>query len=153
MKNHEPLGGDSTKNLTISNLKLKWQRELLFNLRYAVAGVFNGLVGLTTIWVLTKLGALPVVSNFLGFVIPLSIGFLNARRFVFRSEGRLSTEAIRYLVSFSFCYLINLTVLYLCIAWASIEILLSQGIAVCSYVISMYLSSRLFVFGEQHDRS
>lgn len=129
---------------------LRWRNEIELNSRYAITGVFNSLVGLATIWSLTKLGAVPIVANFLGYAVALSIGFLGARRFVFRSEGRFTAEAIRYLGSFAVCYLINAGALLLCISQYSIDPIIGQGIAVCCYVISMYMASRLFVFSRKH---
>lgn len=132
----------------------KWRNEVELNSRYAAAGILNALVGLTTIWGLTKLGANPILANFMGYAIALVIAFFSSKRFVFRSEGHLTSEATRYLGSFLFCYLVNMAALYICISRYSIDPLVSQGIAVLSYVISMYLASRLFVFsGQQHDRN
>ena len=125
---------------------LKWQNEFSFTRRYAAAGVLNSLVGIITIWGLSILGLSPFVANFLGYAVGLCIGFLTAKKFVFRSGGHVTSEAIRYFFSFIFSYGLNLTVLYLFISAGSIDIMIAQGFSVFAYVIAMYVSSRLFVF-------
>jgi putative flippase GtrA len=132
----------------------KLKSEVQLNGRYAVAGIINGAVGLTTIWGLSILNAPPIAANFLGYVLSLLVGYLSARSFVFRSKGQLSQEAIRYLVSFILCYVINVITLHMCINKFALGTLVSQVIAVSSYIVSMYLVSRLFVFSRsQFDRN
>lgn len=124
----------------------KWKSELKLNIRYGIAGLLNSLIGLSAIWAFTIIGIVPIVANILGYAVGLAFGFLNSRKFVFRSEGHFGHEARKYIVAFAVCYLINIIMLQICIAVFLINVLLSQGIAVCSYVISMYLASRLYIF-------
>jgi putative flippase GtrA len=118
----------------------------MLNARYAIAGAFNTLIGFSAIWFFTYLGARPALANVLGYAVALSIAFLNARSFVFRSEGHLTHEAIRYVCSFIVCYGLNLLVLFLCLDRFSLPAMVAQAIAVFSYVVTMYLASRLFIF-------
>lgn len=124
----------------------KWREEFALTSRYALAGALNSLVGVIAIWGFSNLGLSPFIANFLGYAVGLSIGFLTAKKFVFRSKGRINPEAIRYIFSFIFSYAVNLIVLYLFISTSSIEIMIAQGFSVFAYVIVMYASSRLFVF-------
>lgn len=124
----------------------KWRNEVAFNSRYAVAGIVNSLIGLSAIAWLSQIGVNPIAANFLGYAIALTIGFIGAKGFVFRSKGHLTVEALRYLVTFAICYVINVAALFICITWFAIDTMTSQGIAVFFYVISMYTASRLFVF-------
>ena len=124
----------------------KLKSEVQLNSRYAVAGIINGAVGLTTIWGLSILNVPPIVANFLGYLSSLFVGFFSARSFVFKSKGQLSQEAIRYVVSFILCYVINAVTLYMCFNIFALGALVSQVIAVSSYIVSMYSVSRLYVF-------
>lgn len=124
----------------------KWRSELKLNIRYGIAGLLNSLIGLGAIWVLTIIGIAPIYANILGYAVGFAFGFLNSRKFVFRSEGRFGHEARKYVVAFAVCYLINIAVLQMCISVFFINVLFSQAIAVFSYVISMYLASRLYIF-------
>jgi putative flippase GtrA len=125
-------------------LKLKY--EIKLNVRYGFAGILNSLIGVGTIWALTKLGTMPVVANFAGFAGGLVFAFLFSRKFVFRSKGHMSFEAVRYLNAFVISYLINIAILQMCVSQFFLGALLSQGFAVSAYVISMYLASRFYIF-------
>ena len=125
---------------------LKWKNEIKFNARYGFSGILNSLVGIGTIWVLTVIGIMPVVANVVGFSVGMIFAFLISKKFVFKSQGRFSSEAIKYVVVFIASYLINIAVLQICISIFLINVLSSQGIAIFCYVISMYLALRLYVF-------
>jgi putative flippase GtrA len=124
----------------------KLKNELRLNLRYGFAGILNGITGLGTIWLLTHLGVEPVLANSIGFGIGIVFAFLVSRKFVFRSSGHFTAEAGKYIFSFVLSYLINIAILQLCINRYFLDKLISQGIAVSSYVLSMYLASRIFIF-------
>lgn len=89
---------------------------------------------------------MPVVANVVGFSVGMIFAFLISKKFVFKSQGRFSSEAIKYVVVFIASYLINIAVLQICISIFLINVLSSQGIAIFCYVISMYLALRLYVF-------
>lgn len=112
----------------------------------------NGIIGVGTIWVLTVLGVQHLIANLLGYGVALAAGFMTAKRFVFRSGGNITPEAARYLSSFLVCYLVNLGTLFVCVSWLDIPAAWAQGLAILSYVVSMYLLSRIYVFaGRSHD--
>ena len=125
---------------------LKWKKELKLNARYGIAGILNGLIGVSLIWLFTKLGTMPLVANFAGFAGGLVFAYLFSRKFVFRSKAHVSPEAARYFSSFVISYLINASILQISIAVLNMNALLSQSVAVIFYVISMYLASRVYIF-------
>lgn len=124
----------------------KWKSEIMFNVRYIISGVLNGIIGLGTIWYLTHVGIMPIIANLIGFSVSIAFAFLISKKFVFKSEGRFTSEAIKYFSSFGISYLINIIVLQLCVSIFLLSPLLSQGIAVTAYVISMYFASRIYIF-------
>ena len=125
---------------------LNWKNEIKLNLRYGVAGVLNGLFGVGAIWMLTSMGIAPIAANFIGFAVGIAFAFLLSRKFVFKSENHFSSEALRYISAFVVSYLLNIVMLQICITVFLIDALLSQGIAVLTYVISMYFASRIYIF-------
>lgn len=128
---------------------MKWINEFKFNVRYGFAGILNGVVGIGSIVALTMLGVDPFLSNIAGFTIGLIFAFLFSRKFVFRSKGRFAAEAIRYITAFVLSYLVNISVLQLCLTRYQLDSLIAQGVAISSYVITMYLASRVFIFRGQ----
>ncbi len=126
----------------VDNLK----EEFHLNVRYGSAGLLNGLFSLSTIWILTEAGINPILVNAIGFSVGMFIGFIASRHFVFRSKAQINAQIIRYLFAFFVSYLANIFVLQLCISVFLILPLYSQGIAISTYIILMYLASRFFVF-------
>ena len=76
-----------------------------------MVGVLNTLVCLGTIFICKSLfGINPYVSNALGYTVGVLNSFLWNRRWVFRSHGRYSREAIRFMLGCGLCYLAQLAV-------------------------------------------
>jgi putative flippase GtrA len=123
-----------------------WQSEARLTGRYALAGLINTAVGMSVLFALTYFGVGPVIANLLGYMCGLVIGFSSAKSFVFRSGGRVSHEALRYLIAFAFSYLLNIVALLLAIYLLGVKPLLAQVFAVACYIVSMFLCSRWFVF-------
>ncbi len=128
----------------------KWKNEIKLNGRYGIAGILNGCVGVGLIVVFTSIGIVPTLANFLGFLVGLVFAFTISRKFVFKSENHLNSEAIRYLTAFVICYSINMAVLQLCVLVFFLDTMLSQIIAVSFYVFSMYVASRIYIFSEKN---
>jgi putative flippase GtrA len=124
----------------------KWRNELALNARYGIAGVLNTLFGIGAIWGFTLIGLPPIVANLFGYAVALAFSFLNSKTFVFRSEGGFQVEGYKYLASFAVCYLINIATLSISVSLTSLNVMISQGLAVTAYVVSMYVASRLYVF-------
>ena len=122
------------------------KNELLFNLRYAVAGVINTLAGLGAIGLWTLLGVTPYLANALGYAVGLVIAYLNSRYLVFRSNRPVRKESIRFVSSFAVCYALNLLVLHLSHAIWKLPEMTAQALAVGSYIVSMYALQRVLVF-------
>ena len=79
--------------------------------KYCMVGVLNTMVCLGTIFICKSLfGVNPYVSNALGYMVGVLNSFLWNRRWVFRSNGRYSREAIRFMAGCGLCYLAQLTV-------------------------------------------
>jgi len=126
--------------------KLNLKNEIMLNVRYGIAGILNGFVGVARSWMLTMIGMAPIAANFIGFSAGVVFAFFVARRFVFKSDDHINAESVRYMSAFGVCYLINIAVLQMCVSVFLLNAMLSQGIAVSSYVVSMYLASRFFIF-------
>jgi len=124
----------------------QWRSEIALNIRYGVGGLLNTAVGLGAIGIFTLIGFNPLGANFAGYALGLTVAFLISRRYVFRSNGSVKHESIRYVVAFCLCYLINILVLQMCISMFGLDVLIAQGFSVAAYVVSMYLATRFCVF-------
>lgn len=122
------------------------RRESAYLARYAGSGALNTAAGFSVIFLLTGLGASPFIANVAGYMVGLVLGFTITRKFVFVSQGHVTTEALRYLAAFLFCFMLNLLTLGLALKSLQWPAIPAQLLAATVYTASMYLLSRYLVF-------
>jgi putative flippase GtrA len=110
------------------------------------SGVANTVAGFAVIFTLTASGIAPVTANACGYAVGLMLGFVLSRNFVFRSNGHLVTDSVRYLAAFLVSFLINLAVLKFALNGLHLNELFAQVLATVAYTISMYGLARHIVF-------
>lgn len=82
-------------------------------IKYVCVGAFNTVVTLFVIFVCKSLfGMLPMVSNTIGYVCGLVNSFLWNKKWVFRSGGRYVSEAMRFVLGFVICYIVQFVVVW-----------------------------------------
>jgi putative flippase GtrA len=68
-------------------------------IRFAMIGVLSGgAFALTTTLLVSGLGADPIGASFVGYCVSVPANFVGHRQFSFRSHGRWSAEAMRFLI-------------------------------------------------------
>lgn len=123
-----------------------WRSESAYLGRYAGSGVLNTLAGFSVIFLLMALGVSPLLANIGGYLSGLMLGFLLSKKFVFRSEGHVTSEGVRYLAAFASCFALNLLVLEFALDKLHWNAALAQLLAAATYTVLMYLLSRWLVF-------
>lgn len=113
--------------------------------RYSLSGALNTVAGFATIFGLTAFGTQPYLANAAGYLVGLVLGFFVSRRFVFRHQGKMSHQGVRYLLAFAACFSLNLLVLHLALQQGVAE-MLAQALSTAVYIVLMFLSLRGFVF-------
>lgn len=87
--------------------------KLLQFLKYCIVGVLNTIVTFAVIYICKSfLGWNLYVSNVLGYVAGVANSFLCNKSWVFKSKGGYYNEALRFLIGFLVCYLIQLWVVW-----------------------------------------
>lgn len=124
----------------------KWRSESTLAVRYLGSGVLNTVAGFAVIFALMAVGVSPMVANVSGYAVGFVLGFVVSKRFVFRSDGQLVAESLRYVAAFLVCFLLNLLVLSFALNELHLNQLLAQVLAAISYTISMYGLTRHIVF-------
>jgi len=124
----------------------KWRAETAYIGRYAGSGVLNTLAGFSVIFILMALGVSPILANIGGYFVGLILGFILSKKLVFRSEGHVTSESIRYLAAFLACFILNLLVLQSALSVLRLNAIIAQLLAAATYTIVMYLLSRFIVF-------
>ena len=128
--------------------------------KYAVVGVMNTLLTLMVIYICKSiLDINPYVSNAIGYAVGLINSFLWNRTWVFGAkDGKIHRQAVKFLVGFCVCYVIQFFVVW-CLnqsSFGKIEVdimgfvLSGYGLATLIgnvvYTISNFLFNRLVAF-------
>ncbi len=122
------------------------RKEVGYLGRYAGSGALNTLAGFATIFALMGFGASPLLANIAGYLVGLVLGFFVSRKFVYVSQGHVTTEAARYLTAFLCCFALNLLVLHYTLDTLLWNAYLAQIFSAVAYTASMYLLTRWLVF-------
>lgn len=127
----------------------RWRSESVLLTRYLGSGALNTIVGFAVIFMLMAAGVSPVLANISGYAVGFVLGFVVSKKFVFRSNGNLVQESVRYLTAFALCFLLNLGVLQFTINQLHQHALLAQLLAAGVYTSSMYFVTKHFVFRQK----
>jgi putative flippase GtrA len=123
--------------------------------RFLLVGVFNTLVGLSTIFILLDLTVNYWISTFIGNGIGAFVSFLLNRRFTFQSRISIQKGAPTFFIVILLCYAgsystSNWLVTPLSPTLFFTSSLTQQDVAVligtCLYTITNYLGQKYFVF-------
>lgn len=124
----------------------KWRSESAYLKRYVGSGALNTIAGFSVIFILMALGVSPFLANVGGYLFGLILGFFVSKKLVFRSQGHIAAEGLRYLAAFLACFIMNLFVLQFALGvllWSAIT---AQLLAAATYTAIMYLLTRHVVF-------
>ncbi len=124
-----------------------WQAEARLLSRYLGSGALNTVAGFAVIFALMAVGVSPLWANVAGYAVGFVLGFVVSKKLVFRSDGHLVTESLRYLLAFAVCFLLNLAVLAQ--ALGQVPAVAAQLLAAAAYTGSMYVLTRYWVFRGQ----
>lgn len=150
----KPLGAE----LKIANAKTPAGRAMISKVwrderaRFLIVGGFNTLFGFVAYSLLyLVLGerihylALAVISHF----ISVAVAFAMYRRHVFNSNGAIFGEFIRYNIAVLGNLALGMAVLALLVAYAKLNPIVAQGIAVVLVVFANYFLHKYFTFRRQ----
>jgi putative flippase GtrA len=135
------------------------QRNIQFA-KFIVVGLLNTSVTLITIFLCKSIiGLNPYLSNAFGYIAGVINSFLWNRSWVFKSHGKVEAEAIKFIVGFGCCYLLQLlfvwsTTTYSPLATLELDIagftLSGYGIAtlmgMCVYTLCNFVYNRKIAF-------
>lgn len=115
--------------------------------RFALVGLANTAVGYGVILLLYyRFETGPVLANVGGYLIGVLLSYVLNRSFTFASH-RPHVEALpRFSLAATACFVLNLIVLKFCMSVLTLPVALAQALAVGTYTIAFYLTSRFLVF-------
>lgn len=115
-------------------------------LRFALVGISNTVVGLSTTFVAWRLGAGDVLANALGYAVGIGWSFAINRLWTFDAKGPVARSFPRFLLVCAVGYLANLGVLLALRPRLGGDSFMPQLLAMVTYTVIGYLGSRYFVF-------
>lgn len=116
-------------------------------IRFAVTGVLNTLVGLSTIFALKWFADMTdTAANLLGYGVGLLVSYLVNSRWTFRYRQALLPVLPQYLLVVLIAYLVNLAVVHWCIRSLQLNSYVAQACGVIPYAALSYVLLRRFVF-------
>ncbi len=118
-------------------------------LRYLLVGCFNTAFGFAIIVFCYSVIGLPlVISNFIGYALGLVSSYLLNRSFTFRGQIALHRGIFRFALVVAAGYWVNLLVLLSLFHILHAGPYISQAFGMASYLVSVFIASKLFVFGK-----
>jgi putative flippase GtrA len=122
---------------------LKWPKEFI---RYAVVGAATNVFGFLLYVLFTKLGVSPVLTISIFYPVHVGTAFYLNKKWSFSHKGRISTSAVRYLIAYAGCYVLNVAMLKFFNGYLGYSHLIVQAIAVVIIALLLFLAQKLWVF-------
>ena len=123
--------------------------------KFILVGIFNTIIGITTMYVLLHLGFSYWTSTFIGNLIGALNSYIWNKTFTFRSNKSISTTVFRFFLTIGICYLIAYSISQNLSIWVLHQILVIpltvvEEIAIlggtCLYTLLNYYGQKRFVF-------
>lgn len=114
--------------------------------KFLSVGALNTILGLSTIYFLMYFwGAGPFISNVVGYIFGIVVGYHLNRAWTFRSPQLKKGLFSNYALVAAGSYFVNLSVVFLSIS-LSVDPYLAQLMGIASYTVLAYLGNTYFVF-------
>lgn len=122
-------------------------------LRFGLVGVTSGAIyaAVTTLLV-SGLGMAPIVASVFGYCASVPMSFLGHRRFSFRSQGRWTVEAVRFVATQALNIAVTAAAMYAATAVFGARYGWGMVAAVILVPIANFLVMNFWVFREQESR-
>ena len=121
--------------------------------RFALVGVGNTVVGLTTILLAKKMLQFDdFTANACGYAVGLTCSFLVNRSWTFRDQGPVGGAALRFVATFGASYIVNLCAVFGLRDGIGLDSYTAQCAGVVPYTATFYLLNKYVVFRNSSGR-
>lgn len=127
---------------------MKWPKELI---RYSAVGVATNVFGFLLYVLFTALGISPVLYISISYPIHIILAFYLNKKWSFTHEGHITASAVRYLVSYFGCYLLNVAALKYFYGYWGFSHVIVQAVAGMILVPLLFVTQKFWVFTEDAD--
>ncbi len=122
-------------------------------IRFGAIGVLSGLVyALVTAALVSGWQAPPIPASIAGYFAAIPVNFLGHRQFSFRSRGRWSSDALRFVLAHGLNIAVTAACMYGATAWLGQAYYWGMVGAVILVPVANFAFMNLWVFRHQHGR-
>ena len=123
-------------------------------IRFLFVGLVNAISGYTLIILLYSLLNLNFyLSNFIGYFFGLMISFTLNRNFVFKVQGKIIGQFLKFIFSFLLSYFLNIFIFYISSEFINLNYYFALLIASLFYSISFFISCNFFTFKSKFSKT
>lgn len=122
---------------------MKWSKEFI---RYAFVGAATNVIMFLLYALFTTLGLSPVLTISIFYPINIGLAFYLNKKWSFNHNGRISTSAVRYLISYIGCYVLNVAALKYFNGYWGYSHFLVQAVAVVVIAPLLFVTQKLWIF-------
>ena len=127
---------------------MKWSKEFI---RYAAVGATANGFGFLLFVLFTTLGISPVMTISIFYPIHIGLAFYLNKKWSFKHKGRISATAVRYLIAYIGCYVLNVAELKYFNGYWGFSHVLVQAVATVVNVPLIFVTQKFWVFrGNRH---
>lgn len=122
---------------------VKFSKEFI---RYAAVGVGTNVCGFLIYVLFTTLGVSPVLTISIFYPIYLGLAFYLNKKWSFSHKGHISRTAVKYLIAYFCCYILNVAVLKFFNEYLGYSHLIVQAITIIVMALLLFLVQKYWVF-------
>lgn len=127
---------------------MKWSKQFI---RYAAVGVAANICGYLLFALFTELGVSPVLTISIFYPVHIGLAFYFNKKWSFRFQGHLSSSAVRYLIAYAGCYVLNVSMLKFFNGFLGYSHLIVQAAAIVIIAMLLFLAQKFWVFSKRSD--
>ena len=114
--------------------------------RYVIIGTIANGLSYLFFAVLTWWGLSPEFAITIVYLVQITLTFIFNKSWSFNHKGRASASAIRYLIAYLCCYILNVAVLKLFNGYLGYSHLIVQAVAIPVNALLLFLAQKYWVF-------
>lgn len=122
---------------------MRWFKEFM---RYATVGVAMNGCGFLLYALFTTLGVSPVLTISIFYPIYIGLAFYLNKQWSFGHQGGISAAAVRYLIAYAGCYVLNVFLLKFFNGYLGYSHLIIQAIAIIACAVLLFLAQKYWIF-------
>ncbi len=122
---------------------MKLSKEFI---RYVIVGAALNGFGFLLYALFTALGVSPVLTISIFYPIYIGLAFYLNKKWSFSHQGRISSSAVKYLIAYVGCYVLNVAGLKFFSGYLGYSHLIVQAIAIPVCAVLLFVAQKYWVF-------